>query len=140
MKQTTKTSHYDRSSLNNRDICSKYMITLRNKSDALQEISKIHTPNDEYENFIHAHMETAAECIPTKLRAQHGVPWETLAFRRKQDNVKTESLFNIRNQTNANAWKFKKAQSELINAYQKEQTFKVRSIKLETQLKIDNSE
>ena len=44
------------------------MITLRNKVDTLQEISKALTPNDEYENFVNAHMEEAAECIATKLR------------------------------------------------------------------------
>ena len=32
------------------------------------------TPNDEYENFVNAHIEVAAECIPTKLRAKHRVP------------------------------------------------------------------
>ena len=62
--QTTKIVHYDWSLLNNRDISNKYMITLRNKFDALQEISETLTPNDEYENFINAHMEAAAECIP----------------------------------------------------------------------------
>ena len=36
--------------------------------------------------------------------------------------MKTSSLCNKRNLTNANAQKLKKAQSELTNAYLKEQT------------------
>ena len=35
------------------------MVTQRNKFDAFQEISEILTPNDEYENFVNAHMEAA---------------------------------------------------------------------------------
>ena len=69
MAQTTATVHYDWSLLNNRDIRDKYVLTLRNKFDALQEKIETHTPNDEYENFINAHLKAAAECIPTKQRA-----------------------------------------------------------------------
>ena len=65
--QTTKTAHYDWSLLNNRDICDEYMITVRNKFDAQQKILETLTPNDQYENFVNAYMEAAAECIPTKL-------------------------------------------------------------------------
>ena len=57
--------------LKNRDSSNKYMITLRNKFDAPQEISEAPSLKDEYENFVSAHMEAAAECIPTKLRAKH---------------------------------------------------------------------
>ena len=78
-------------------------------------------PNDEYENFINAHMEVAAEYRPMKLRTKPRVPWETLTVRKKRDNMKTTSFCNKRNPTNANAQKLKKAQRELINAYQKEQ-------------------
>ena len=66
--------------LNNRDISNKYTIALRNKFDALQEINETLTPNDEYENFVNAHMDAAAaaaaaaECIPTKLKAKYRVP------------------------------------------------------------------
>ena len=62
-------------------------------------------------------MEAEAKCIPTKLL----VPWETLAIKKKRDNVKTTSLCNRRNPTNTNAQKLKKAQSELNNTYLKEQ-------------------
>ena len=60
----------------------------RNKFDALQEKSETHTPNDEYENFVNSHLETAAECIPTKKRPKPTVPWETLAVRKKRADVK----------------------------------------------------
>ena len=69
--------------LNNRDIRDKYTLTLRNKFDALQEISETPTPNYEYGNFVNAHLEAAAEYIPTKPRAKPRVPWETLAVREK---------------------------------------------------------
>ena len=80
--QTTTTIHYDWSLLNNRDIKDKYTLTQSNKFDALQEISEIPTPNDEYENFVNVHLEAAAECIPTKQRAKPSVPWETLEVRK----------------------------------------------------------
>ena len=70
----TITVHYDGFQLNNRDIRDKYTLILRNKFDALQEISETPTPNDEYENFVKAHLEAAAECIPTKQRAKPRVP------------------------------------------------------------------
>ena len=81
--RATTTVPYDWSLLNNRDIRDKYTLTLRNKFDALQEISKTPTPNDEYENFVNAHIEAAAECIPTKHRAKPRVRCETLAVRKK---------------------------------------------------------
>ena len=68
------------------DIRDEDTIKLRNKFDALQEIWETLTSNDEYENFVNAPMETAAECIPTKLRAKHRVTWETLAVKKKSEN------------------------------------------------------
>ena len=41
-----------------------------NKFDALQETSKKHTLNEEYENIVTAHIQAAVECIPTKLKAK----------------------------------------------------------------------
>ena len=82
---------YDWSLLNNRDIRDKYTLTLRNKFDTLQEISEKPTPNDEYENVNNAHLEAAAECLPTKQGAKPRVPWETLAVRKKRADVKTAS-------------------------------------------------
>ena len=64
-------------------------------------------------------MEATAECIPTKLKGKHWVPWETLLGRKKRDNEKTASLCYKSNLTNVNAQKLKKAHRELINAYQK---------------------
>ena len=49
---------------------------------------KTHTPNDK-----NAHLETAAECIPTKQRAKPRVPCETLAIRKKREYVKTASKY-----------------------------------------------
>ena len=86
--RTTTTVHYDWSLLNNRDIIDKYTLTLRNKFNALQEISETHIPNDEYENFVNTHLEVAAECIPPKQRAKPRVPWEIIAFRKKGADVK----------------------------------------------------
>ena len=79
---TTTTVHYDWSMLNNRDIRDKYMLTLRNKFDAFQELSETSAPNDEYENFNNAHLEVAAEYIPTKQRNKPTVPWKTLAAKK----------------------------------------------------------
>ena len=50
------------------------MMRLGNKFDELQAISETPTPNDEYENFVNAHVEVVAEYIPTKLGAKHRVP------------------------------------------------------------------
>ena len=63
-----ETALYDWSSLTKRDISNKYRVS--QKFDTFQEISKTHTPNDEYENFVIAHMEAAAECIATKPNAK----------------------------------------------------------------------
>ena len=38
-KQTVKTTSYDWSALNNKDISNKYKVTIRNKFDTIQEIS-----------------------------------------------------------------------------------------------------
>ena len=114
--------HYDWSLINNKDIRDKYTLTLRNKFDALQEKIETRTPNDEYENFVNAHREAAAECIPNKQRAKPRVPWETLTVRKKRADVKTASKCNRRNPTNINSLKLKKAQNELANTYLKEPT------------------
>ena len=124
-KNTTRTSttkHYDWALLNNRDIRDKYELELRNKFDALQEKTEKGTPNDEYENFVPAHLEAAVKCIPTKLRTNSRVPWETLAVREKRADVKTASKCNRKNPTNTDALKLKKAQNELASIYLKEQT------------------
>ena len=68
------TIHYDWARLNNKDIRDKYVIALRNKFDALQEKTETHIPNDEYENFVNAHLEAAVKFIPTKHRTKSRVP------------------------------------------------------------------
>ena len=110
----------DWSLLRNRNIRDKYALTLKNKFNALQEKTEKHAPNDEYENFVNAHLEAAAECIPTKQRAKSRVPWETLAVRKKRADEKTASKCNRKNTTNTNALKLKKPQNELVNIYLKE--------------------
>ena len=63
--RTTNTIHYDWALLNNKDIRDKYVIALRNKFNALQK-TETHTLNDDYENFVNAHIEAAVKYIPTK--------------------------------------------------------------------------
>ena len=102
-KATTK--HYDWALLNNRDIRDKYALELRNRFETLQEKAEKGTPNDEYENFVEAHLEAASKCIPTKPRIKYRVPWETLAVREKRALMKTASKSYRKNPTNTNAWK-----------------------------------
>ena len=83
----TTTVLYDWYLLNNRYIKDKYTLTLRNKFDVLQEILETPTPNDEYENFVNAHLEAAAECIPTKQSVKPRIPWKPLAVRKKRGDV-----------------------------------------------------
>ena len=131
-KKTTRkatTKHYDWALLNNRDIRDKYALELRNRSEALQKKTEKGTPNDEYENFVEAHLEAAAKCIPTKPRTRYRVPWETLAVREKRALVKTASKSYRKNPTNTNARKLEKAQYQLTGIYLKknrQNTYKIR--------------
>ena len=88
----------------------------------MQEKTEKDTPNDEYENFVNAHLEAAEKCIPTKPRTKHRVPWETLAVREKRAHVKTASKSYRKNPTNTNSIKLKKAQDQLAGTYLQEQT------------------
>ncbi len=107
--------------LNNRDIRDKYALELRNRFETLQEKTEKGTPNDEYENFVEAHLEAASKCIPTKPRTKYRVPWETSAVREKRALVKTASKSYRKNPTNTNARKLEKAQYQLAGIYLKEQ-------------------
>ena len=122
VKWTETTKHYDWALLNNRDIRDKYRLELRNRYETLQEKTEKSTPNDEYENFVNAHLEAAAKCIPTKLKIKYRVPWETLVVREKRALVKTASKNYRKNPTNTNARKLKTAQYQLAGIYIKEQT------------------
>ena len=113
--RTATTKHYDWALLNNRDIRDKYALELRNRFETLQEKTEKVTPNDEYENFVEAHLEAASKCIPTKPRTKYRVPWETSAV------VKTASKSYQKNPTNTNARKLEKAQHQLTGIYLKEQ-------------------
>ena len=68
---TATTKHYDWVLLNNRDIRDKYILELRNIFETLQEKTEKGTSNDEYENFIEAHLEAASKCILTKPRTKY---------------------------------------------------------------------
>ena len=65
----------------------------RNRFETLQEKTEKNSPNDEYENFVNAHLEAAAKYIPTKLKSKYRVPCETLAVREKRALVKTASTY-----------------------------------------------
>ena len=80
-KRTATTKHYDWALLNKKDIRDKYVLELRNRFETLQEKTETSTPNDEYENFVNAHLQAVAKYIPTKLKTKYRVPWETLAVR-----------------------------------------------------------
>ena len=43
-------------------------------------------PINEYENFVNAHMETAAECIPIKLRAKQSSVGDISSYEKKCEN------------------------------------------------------
>ena len=105
--RTAATKHYDWALLNNSDIRDKYVLELRNRFET-QEKTEKGTPNDQYENFVNAHFEAAAKCIPTKPRTKYRVPWETLAVREKRAHVKTAFKSYRKNPTNTNAIKLKK--------------------------------
>ena len=95
---------------------------VRNKFNAQQKKTETHTPYDEYENFVNAHLEATAKCIPTEQRAKSRVPLDTLAVRKNRADMKIASKCNKKNPINTNALKLKKAQNELANIYLKEQT------------------
>ena len=108
--------------MNNRDIKDKYVLELRNRFETLQEKTEKSTLNNEYENFVNAHLEAAAKCIPTKLKTKYRVPWETLVVREKRALVKTASKNYRKKLTNTNALKLKTAQYQSAGIYIKEQT------------------
>ena len=78
--------------------------------------------NDEYENFVNAHLEAASKCIPKKLRTKYRAPWETEGVREKRALVKTAPKSYRKNTTIANARILKKSQYQLAGIYLKEQT------------------
>ena len=93
-----------------------------NSSNSAKYKTEKGTPNDKYENFVNAHLEAAAKCIPTKPRTKYRVPSETLAVREKRAPTKTASKRYRKNSTDTNALKLKKAQNHLAGIYLKEQT------------------
>ena len=120
-KRTAITKHYVWALLNNRDIRDKYVLELRNRFETLQEKTEKSTPNDEYENFVNAHLKAAAKCIPTKLKTKYRVLGK-LSGERKTCTSETSSKNYRKNPTNTNALKLKTAQYQLAGIYIKEQT------------------
>ena len=120
--RTATTKHYDWMLLNNRDIRDKYVLELRKRFEILQEKTEKGTPNDEYENFVNAHLEAESKCIPTKPRTKYRVPWEMVAVREKHAHVKTTTKSYRKNPIHTNARKLKKAQYQLAGIYLKEMT------------------
>ena len=88
------------------------IICIRTKKQirTLQEKEEKNTPNDEYENFVNAHLEAASKCIPIKPRTKYRAPWETEEVRENRALVKTASESYRKNPTIANARILKKAQ------------------------------
>ena len=82
----------------------------------------IYIYNDEYENFVNAHLEAASKCIPTKPRTKYRAPWEAEEVTEKRALVKTASESFRKNPTIANARILKKTQKQLAGIYLKEQT------------------
>ena len=120
--RTATTKHYDWALLNDRYIRDKYALELRNRFETLQEKTEKRTQNDEYENFVGAHLEAASKCILTKPISKYRVPGERLAVREKRALVKSASKSYRENPTNTNARKLEKVQYQLAGIYIKEQT------------------
>ena len=68
------------------------MVTIKNKFDILQETPERHSPNDEYENFVTAHIEAVAECMPTKCK----VPWESIAWQTVNEVSGNKGTFRVK--------------------------------------------
>ena len=85
-------------------------------------------------------VQAAAEFIQTKQKTKYRFPLETLVVKGKCADVNTTPKCNRKNPTDTNVLKFKKAQNESANIYLKtrQTTYKIRLIRLETQLKINN--
>ena len=65
--QNSDHQHYDWPLLNNRDFQDKYVLELRNRFETLQEKTEKGPPNDEYENFVNAHLEAAPKVFQQNL-------------------------------------------------------------------------
>ena len=65
---------------------------MRNKFNALQKIFGRQSPNEEYENFVSAHIKSAAECIRIKLRAKYRVQWVSKQSEKNEITRKRNTL------------------------------------------------
>ena len=110
IREIVITLRYDWSLFTIYDIRNQYTETVRNKFNTLQEISERQPLNDKYENFVTAHIEAAADYIPTKPRTTYGVSKEVMIIRQRQDYIKKHRYLIKRKPTNMNVQKLKKDQ------------------------------
>ena len=61
-----------------------YTVTVRKKIDTLRETRERHTANNDCEMFLTIHLQTVADCVPTKPRSTYRVPFETTTKNKKQ--------------------------------------------------------
>ena len=62
----------------------KYTVAEHKQSILFRRYLK-HSPNDEYENIVIAHIEAAAGYTATQPRDKCRVPWESLVVRKKNE-------------------------------------------------------
>ena len=119
-KRTATTKHYDWVLLNNRDIRDKYVLELRNRFETLQEKTEKSTPNDEYENFVNAHLALAGIYIKEqteyiqnqidKIRdsvedRQSRIAWQTINEVSRRKNTAKAKLKAANQQERIKLWK-----------------------------------
>ena len=69
------------------------MVNVKNRFDTLRETSKRRTANDNYENSVTAHLESAAECTLIKPKTKYRIPWESETVCEKWDDLKKKASF-----------------------------------------------
>ena len=98
-----------------------FILTLRNRFDALQEESEIVSPNSTFINFESACKDAASENIPVKTKMKKRTPWETKKISNTRKELKKIAEVKNANPSLANAEKLKAARNKLNEAYEKEQ-------------------
>ena len=81
MTRTIKASQYDLYSHTINDIRNHYTVNVKKKKQvwySSEDTSERHIPNDDYENFVRAHLKTGTGYIPTKPRAKYRALWEAI--------------------------------------------------------------
>jgi len=99
------------------DICSHYTVEVKNRYAALQEQNDTLSPNEEYNNFIIAHQESAKLHIPLKPKVRKRVPWESKDIEEKRDKVREAAQIKDADPTRRNNASFQRAKMELKDEY-----------------------